>query len=110
MRRSKLELYQDLICGLAEKAQTADELAFECSTNCVLLQARIEFLERHDIVSVEIGADDKAYYVLTRRGLAISKTMSITKQLEKLKTQPQLSAKSMAVYSQNRRKKSKPGW
>jgi predicted transcriptional regulator len=86
MRRSKLELYQDIICALAQKAETADSLAFECSTDCTLLQQRMQFLVQNNIVTIEVSRDNLAFYVLTRRGVAIAKTLSMTKRLDKLKT------------------------
>jgi len=86
MRRSKLEHYEDIICALAFRAQTADSLAFECSTDCTLLQHRMEFLIQNDIVSIEVSRDNRVFYVLTRRGVAIARTFRITKHLEKLRT------------------------
>ena len=95
MRRSKFELYEDVICALAKEALTLDDIAFECNTSCVLLQDQLEFLVNNDIVSIEVSRDNIAFYVLTRRGLAISKTLSIAKRLEKLQTTPQTSAKAL---------------
>jgi predicted transcriptional regulator len=92
MRRSKLELYEDIICALAKHALTIDGIAFECSTNCVLLQERLEFLARNNIVTIEVSRDNRAFYVLTTRGLTISKTLRIAKRLKRLKTTPQESA------------------
>jgi predicted transcriptional regulator len=84
MRKSKLELYQDVICTLEKKALTLDSLAFECGASCVLLQDKLAFLVNHDVVSIEVSRDNRVFYVLTRRGLAISKTLRIAKRLEKL--------------------------
>ena len=94
MRRSKLELYEDIICVLAEKALTIDGLAFECNTSCVLIQERLEFLVTHSIVTVEFNPENRAFYVLTPRGKAIRKTVAITKRLKRLQTTPQASAQS----------------
>jgi len=91
-KRSKLEIYEDIICSLAKKSLTMDSLAFECSTNCGLLQNRLEFLIANNMVFIEVDKENRAFYVLTARGLAISKTFAITKRLEKLKTIPQASA------------------
>ena len=54
--------------------------------DCVLLQQRLDFLLKHNLVDIEIGRENKAFYVLTRRGMAISKTLILTKKLEKLQT------------------------
>ena len=98
-KRSKLEIYEDIICTLAKKSLTMDSLAFECSTNCSLLQNRLEFLIANNMVFIEVDEENRAFYVLTPRGLAISKTFAITKRLDKLKTIPQTSALDIQVTS-----------
>ena len=95
LRRSKLELYEDVICALAKEALTIDDIAFECNTSCVLLQDQLQFLVDNDIVSIEVSRDNRAFYVLSRRGVAISKTLAIAKRLEKLQTSHQTSAKAL---------------
>lgn len=84
MRRSRLELYVDIICALSQKALTADEIALQCVTNCSTLQQKLDFLVEHDIISLEVSKDDRVFYVLTRRGVSIFKTFSIAKHLERL--------------------------
>jgi predicted transcriptional regulator len=86
MRRSKLEFYEDIINALAKKALTIDGLAFQGNMDCVTLQQRLDFLVKNNITDIEISRDNKTYYVLTRRGLAVSKTLRLAKRLEKLQT------------------------
>jgi predicted transcriptional regulator len=86
MRRSKLELYEDIISALTKRALTIDGIAFECNMDCVILQQRLDFLVNNNIAEIEISRDNRAYYVLTRRGLAISKTVDITKRMKKMQT------------------------
>ncbi len=86
MRRSKLELYENIISALSFRTHTADSLAFECSTDCALLRQRMEFLIQNNIVSVEVSSDKRDFYVLTRRGMAVARTFRITRHLEKLRT------------------------
>jgi predicted transcriptional regulator len=86
MRKSKLELYEEIIYALAKNALTIDSIAFRCNTSCVTLQRRLEFLMAHNLVEIAIGQDNRVLYVLTQRGVAISKTLAITKRLEKLQT------------------------
>ena len=95
MRRSKLEFYQDIICALVKKALTIDGIGFECNTSCVTLEQRLDFLVTNNIVTIEISRDNKAFYVLSRRGVAISKTLSIAKRLEKLQTNPKISGEAL---------------
>jgi predicted transcriptional regulator len=86
MRRSKLEHYEEIIRSLAKNALTVDGIAFQCNTSCVTLQGRLDFLLTHNLVTLEVTRDNRAVYVLTKRGIAISKTLAITKRLEKLQT------------------------
>jgi predicted transcriptional regulator len=86
MPRSKLEAYEDIINVLTEHALTIDDIGFNCSMDCVNLQERLAFLVKHDIVEIEVSRDNRAFYVLTCRGLTIAKTLAVTKRLEKLQT------------------------
>ncbi len=100
VRRSRLELYADIIRCLSQKALTIDEIAFQINTNCVTLQQRLNFLLEHNIVSVEISRDNRAYYVLTRRGVAIFKTFNITKRLEKLQGSAKTPSEALQIISE----------
>ena len=83
MRRSKLELYEDILTALADKHLTVDAIAYTCSMECFALRQRLEFLLENGLVE-EKHYQKKTRYALTRRGLAIYKTLSLTRHLEKL--------------------------
>ena len=85
MRRSKLELYEDILTALVDKPLTIDTIAYACNMDCVALCQRLNFLVKNDLVE-EKTYKKKTRYGLTRRGLAIFKTLTITKRLEKLQT------------------------
>jgi predicted transcriptional regulator len=85
MRRSKLELYEDILTALADRHLTVDAIAYVCNMDCISLRQRLEFLLKHGLVE-ERNYKKKTRYALTRRGLAIFKTLTITKRLEKLQT------------------------
>jgi len=86
MPKSKLEAYEDILNTLNEQALTIDDIAFRCGMNCVNLQQRLNFLVKHSVVEIEVSRDNRAFYVLTMRGLTIAKTLAVTKRLEKLQT------------------------
>ncbi len=92
MARSKLELYEDIICALSKKPLTIDEIAFECSTDLLLLQDRLDFLEKNHLVTNNTDNENRILYHLTRTGSAVAKTLVITKLLEKLQATPQAPA------------------
>jgi predicted transcriptional regulator len=83
MRRSKLELYEDVLHALVAKPLTVDAIAYACSTDCVVLRQRLDFLMKNGLVE-ERTYKKRTCYALTRRGLTIFKTLTITKRLEKL--------------------------
>ena len=85
MRRSKLELYEDILNALVNKALTVDSIAYACNMDCVALRQRLNFLIHSGLVE-ERSYKDKTRFVLTNRGLAIYKTLTLTKSLEKLQT------------------------
>jgi predicted transcriptional regulator len=85
MHKSKLELYEDMLRALAKKPLTLDSIAYECNMDCVVLQQRLNFLTKNNLIE-EKNYKNKTIYALTRRGTAISKTLTITKRLEKLQT------------------------
>ena len=85
MRRSKLELYEDVLTALADRHLTVDAIAYACNMDCIVLRQRLDFLDKNGLVE-ERHYDKKTRYALTRRGLAIYRTLAITKSLEKLQT------------------------
>lgn len=85
MRKSKLELYEAILAALAERHLTVDAIAYACDMDCVALRQRLDFLMKCGMVE-EKHYKTKMRYALTRRGLAIYKTLAITKRLEKLQT------------------------
>ena len=83
MQRSKLELYIDVLHALANKPLTVDSIAYECNMDCVALRQRIDYLIKNGLVEEKLYKK-KTVYALTKRGLSIHKTLTITKRLEKL--------------------------
>jgi predicted transcriptional regulator len=85
MQRSKLELYEEILYALVDKSLTVDAIAYACNMDCVALRQRLEFLLQNGLVE-EINFKKITCYTLTRRGLAIFKTLALTKRLQKLQT------------------------
>jgi predicted transcriptional regulator len=85
MRRSKLELYEDILTALVDRPLTVDAIAYECNMDCFGVRTRLDFLLKSDLVE-ERTFKEKTRYTLTRRGLAIYKTLALTRSLQKLQT------------------------
>jgi predicted transcriptional regulator len=85
MQKSKLELYEEILYALVNKHMTVDAIAYACNMDCVALRKRLGFLLQQGLVE-EKNFGNVTCYALTRRGLAIFKTLALTKRLEKLQT------------------------
>jgi len=85
MPKSRLENYEDLMEALVDRYLSVDSMAFACNMDCVAVNQRVGFLIKNGLVE-EKRCHNKKLYALTKRGLAIQKTLAITKRLEKLKT------------------------
>jgi predicted transcriptional regulator len=83
MKKSKLELYEDVLKILSDKPLPLDTIAFEGNMDCTLLRKRLDFLIANELVE-ERAYEKNTLYALTNRGAAICKTFMLTKRLEKL--------------------------
>ena len=83
MRRSKLELYEEILNVLAEKSLTVDGIAYQCNMDCVVLDQRLNSLVKNGLVEQDFCKAKKSYS-LTKRGFSIHKTLAIAKRLERL--------------------------
>lgn len=83
MQKSKLEIYEEILYALVNKHLTLDAIGYTCNMDCVALRQRLVFLLRHGLVE-EKNFRKKTCYALTRRGVAIFKTLALTKRLRKL--------------------------
>jgi len=84
MRKSKLRYYEDIISVLYNKAKTIDEIAFNLNMDCLALKVKLDFLLENSLVE-ERQNNMVRVFALTKRGLAILKTITISKQLAKLR-------------------------
>jgi predicted transcriptional regulator len=85
MRRSKLELYEEMLRALVSKSLSVDNIAYKCKMDCIALRQRLSFLIKNGLIKEE-NCKKKTVCTLTKRGLAISNTFIITRRLEKLQT------------------------
>jgi predicted transcriptional regulator len=85
MQRSKLKLYEDILTALVDRRLTVDAIAYTCNMDCIALRQRLNFLLKSGLVE-ERNYRKQTRYALTRRGLAIYQTLTITRRLEKLQT------------------------
>jgi predicted transcriptional regulator len=84
MRRSKLELYQDILEGLKNKPLSIDRLSYETSTDCAALNQRLNFLIQNNLVKEKMLKKGTVFAV-SQRGLAVLKALDVQKHLEQVK-------------------------
>jgi predicted transcriptional regulator len=85
MRKSKLELYQEILEGLRSKPLTIDRLSYETSIDCTILSQRLGFLIRNGLVRERVLRKGTRF-AISERGLAVLKALDVQKRLDEVKT------------------------
>ena len=97
MRKSRLEQYEEIMGALVDRYLSVDSLAFTCSMDCIAVNQRLGFLIKNGIVE-EKNFHSKKLFALTKRGLAIQKTLAITRRLERLKATVKVADDVLLVF------------
>jgi predicted transcriptional regulator len=84
MRKSKLELYEEVLSALADQTLSVDNIAFLCDIDYATVAELLEFLEKNRLVENN-HSYTKVLYSLTERGEAVYESLTKTKRLNKLK-------------------------
>jgi predicted transcriptional regulator len=83
MRKSKLELYEEILSALVDRQLSVDSLASQCNIDCATATDLVDFLEKNQLV--ENNHDyAKKRYSLTTRGEEVYKTLAKTKRLNEM--------------------------
>jgi predicted transcriptional regulator len=83
MRKSKLESYEEILGVLVKKPLTIDTIAFETNMECTIIRQRLDSLIKNGLVT-ERASSKKTMFAITERGLAVYRTLSFQKYLEKV--------------------------
>jgi predicted transcriptional regulator len=82
MRRSKLEIYIDVLAVLAMKGQLKlTHIMYKSNVNCSVLKEQLEFLIKNNLVEERILRKEKTVYAITPRGMQILKAFREIKQI-----------------------------
>jgi predicted transcriptional regulator len=81
MRKSKLELYQDILETLKIKPITVDRLSYKTGMDCGVLRQRLNFLIANHLVRERLS-NRKAVFAVSERGVAVLRALDIQKRLE----------------------------
>ena len=83
MRKSKLELYEEILEVLVSKPSTVDYIAYELKTDCTVLRRRLDFLIKNGLVE-ERNVNEKILYAITERGTAVLRGLNFSKYLRRI--------------------------
>jgi predicted transcriptional regulator len=82
MRRSKLEIYIDVLDVLAFRgALKLTHIMYKSNVNCHVLKGQLDFLVKNGLVEERIQKKEKIVYAITQRGLTILKAFREIKQV-----------------------------
>jgi len=84
MRKSKLELYEEVLSALVDQTLSVDNIAFLCNIDYATVAELLDFLEKNRLVENN-HSYTKVLYSLTTRGEEVYKSLTKTKRLNKLK-------------------------
>ena len=84
MRKSKLELYEEVLSALVDKRLSVDNLALLCNLDRATTGKLLDFLEKNRLVENNHGYIE-VLYSLTTRGEEVLLSLTKTKRLQKLK-------------------------
>ena len=74
MRRSKLEIYIDILNVLALKGQLKlTHIMYKSNVNCKVLKEQLEFLIKNSLVEEKILRKEKIVYGITSKGIQVLK-------------------------------------
>jgi predicted transcriptional regulator len=85
MRKSKLELYQEILEGLKSKPLSVDCLSYETGMDCAVLRQRLDFLIKNGLARERV-LNKGTLFAISERGLAVLKALDVQKRLEEVKT------------------------
>jgi predicted transcriptional regulator len=82
LRRSKLEIYIDILDVLAMKGQLKlTHIMYKSNVNCSILKEQLEFLIKNSLVEERILGKEKLVYAVTPRGIQILKAFREIRQV-----------------------------
>ena len=84
MRKSKLEVYQDILEGLKSKALSLDCLSYETGIDCTALKRKIGFLVENGLVK-ERMLKKEICFVVSPKGLAVLRALDVQRHFEIVK-------------------------
>lgn len=82
MRRSKLEMYVDILQVLAHRGPLKlTHVMYKANVNCSVLKEYLEFLIKQELVEERIVGKERVVYAITARGVTVLKQFKELKEV-----------------------------
>jgi predicted transcriptional regulator len=82
MRRSKLEIYIDILDVLAFKGPLKlTHIMYKSNVNCKVLKEQLDFLMKNSLIDERIVKREHVVYAITQRGTTVLKAFREIKQI-----------------------------
>ena len=82
MRRSKLEMYVDMLRVLAQKGPLKlTHIMYKANVNCSVLKENLDFLLKQGLVEERIVGKGRVVFAVTQRGITVLKYFRELKQM-----------------------------
>ena len=82
MRRSKLEIYIDILDVLAYKGPLKlTHIMYKSNVNCKVLKEQLDFLIKNSMVEERFQRKEQVVYVITQRGTTVLKSFREIKKI-----------------------------
>jgi predicted transcriptional regulator len=85
MRKSKLEVYQDILESLRCKPLSLDRLSYESGVDCGALKRKIGFLMENGLIR-ERALKKEIRFAISPKGLAVLRALDVQRHFETVKT------------------------
>lgn len=82
MRRSKLEMYIDILKVLAHRGPLKlTHIMYKANVNCSVLKEYLDFLTKQNLVEERSAGERRVVYAITQRGITVLKYFRELKQI-----------------------------
>ena len=82
MRRSKLEMYVDILTVLAHKGPLKlTHVMYKANVNCCVLKEHLDFLIKQGLIEERMVKKERVVYAVTQRGITVLKYFKEIKQV-----------------------------
>ena len=82
MRRSKLEMYVDILKVLAQRGPLKlTHVMYKANVNCSVLKEYLDFLSKQGLVEEKIIRRERVVYAITQRGVTVLKQFREIKEV-----------------------------